>query len=198
MSKTVLNDINAFIKDYAGKDMGEKEWYGIDLEYGYFVLCKYFNVSKTFESTINLFDTSGNLIMDIFVDSIVKVYKMEKENPKWETLYSITGDEKPKLKRREIKWKIKKSNVEYFPFVMDILDNGKELVFGNDDDLENIYKLFDKYDYLELTSNGMLYGVKNDKFIHFTDNLTDGEPMPLDYGFMYELDLMYERIKEVK
>ena len=74
MSKTVLNDINAFIKDYAGKDMGEKEWYGIDLEYGYFVLCKYFNVSKTFESTINLFDTSGNLIMGIFVDSIIQVY----------------------------------------------------------------------------------------------------------------------------
>ena len=85
-----------------------------------------------------------------------------------------------------IKWKITKENVGEFPFqyVLDCEDQSEGYCDFELGDNEETMKLFEKYDYLEMTSDGRLYGVKgntsHDIIIDDCVPLTDEEKRQLD------------------
>ena len=90
----------------------------------------------------------------------------------------------------EIKiWKIAKETAKEFPvqYVLDKEDGEGDFEIGDNIDTE---KLFEQYDYLELTSDGRLYGIKDNTSY---DIIID-DRVPFTDDEISEINKIYEEV----
>ena len=89
-----------------------------------------------------------------------------------------------------IRWKIGKDTAKEFPiqYVLDREDGEGDFEIGNNKETE---KLFEKYDCLELTSDGRLYGIKDNTLY---DIIID-DCVPLTDDEVGEINKIYEEVE---